>query len=274
LTVFLLKVLLAPGLVVASTLVARRFGSRMGGIVGGLPAIAGPILFVIALQHSRSFASHAATGSVLGVIAVMGFILAYVAASTRYGLRWPAAVAAGWTAFLVVLLVLEQVHVGAVVALCLAAAATAATLVLLPRPTLTAPVTGETPRFDVPLRAVCAIVPVVVVTAAAGLLGPHLSGLVASVPIITPVLAAFTQAQRGPREAARLLHGTATGFYGYALFCFTVSVTLRHLGVAASFALALAAAFAVQGVSLVLASRHERRGGGRSRLPVEQPPAA
>ena len=66
------------------------------------------------------------------------------------------------------------------------------------------------------------------------------------------MLAAFTQAQRGPAEAARLLHGTATGFYGYTLFCFTVSVTLRDLGVAGSFGLALLAALATQAVALVV----------------------
>ena len=264
-TVFLLKVLLAPALVVASTLVARRFGSRMGGVVGGLPAIGGPILFVIALQHTRAFAAHAATGAVLGVIAVMAFILAYVAAAKRFGLPWPAAVAAGWTVFLVVLLVLEQVHVGAVVALCLAAAATAATLVLLPRPGAAEPVVASAPRFDVALRAACAIVPVVVVTASAGFLGPHLSGLFASFPIITPVLAAFTQAQRGATEAARLLHGTATGFYGYTIFCFTVAVSLPGLGVAASFTLALLATLATQAVALLLTRRHERRPASRSR---------
>jgi hypothetical protein len=266
LTVFLLKVLLAPGLVVASTLVARRFGSRLGGVVGGLPAIGGPILFVIALQHTRAFAAHAATGATLGVIAVMAFILAYVAAATRFGLPWAAAVASGWAAFLVVLLVLEEVHVGAVVALCLAATATAATLVLLPRPGAPDPVVADAPRFDVALRAVCAIVPVVVVTASAGFLGPHLSGLFASFPIITPVLAGFTQAQRGATEAARLLHGTATGFYGYMVFCFTVAVSLPHLGIAASFGLALVATLATQAVALLLTRRHERRPVSRNRL--------
>lgn len=270
-TVFLLKVLLAPALVVASTLVARRFGSRMGGVVGGLPAIAGPILLVIALQHGRSFGAHAATGSVLGVVGVMAFILAFVAAAKRLALPWPAAVAAGWAAFLVVVLALDHVHVGAVVALCVAAAATALTLVALPRPGAAEPTIGPAPRFDLALRAVCAIVPVVAVTATAGLLGPHLSGLFASFPIITPVLAAFTQAQRGATEAARLLHGTATGFYGYTLFCFTVSVTLRDRGIAPSFTLALLAALAAQAVALLLTKRHERRGGGRSRLPVEHP---
>lgn len=62
-TVLALKVLLAPSFVLATSLVSRRFGLAVGGVVVGLPAIAGPILPVLALQHGTGFASKAATGS-------------------------------------------------------------------------------------------------------------------------------------------------------------------------------------------------------------------
>ena len=251
-----LKVVLAPAFVVAITLVARRFGSRIGGVVGGLPAIAGPILFVLALDHGRPFAAEAANGTLLGVIAVMAFVLGYVVVSSRF--PWQAAVPAGWACFLVAVAVLQPVHVDAWIALGLACVATTATILLVPRPAAPTPLDEVHPRGELAVRALCALVPVALVTASAHLLGAHLSGLLASFPIMTPVLAAFTQSRYGAAEAARLLHGLATGFYSYALFCFVLCVTLVDLGIAVSFGLAVVVSLAVQAVALVVTGRHER----------------
>ncbi|MBA3735743.1 MAG: hypothetical protein H0W90_11205 [Actinobacteria bacterium] len=102
------------------------------------------------------------------------------------------------------------------------------------------------------------MIPVVAVTGAASLLGPHMSGLLTAFPVITPVLAAFTHAQRGAKEAARLLHGMTMGFFAYALFCFTVSAGVVGLGVPATFALATVLALVAQGVALAFANRSEQ----------------
>ena len=87
-TVITLKLLLAPSFVVAVSLVSRRFGVRVGGVFGGLPAIAGPILLVLAIDEGTDFAAGAAAGVVLGVVAVVAFVVAYVArgASARLAL--------------------------------------------------------------------------------------------------------------------------------------------------------------------------------------------
>jgi hypothetical protein len=250
-----LKIVLAPAFVVAITLVARRYGSRIGGVVGGLPAIAGPILFVLALDHGRSFAADAALGTLLGVIAVMAFVLGYVLVSSR--LAWPAAVLGGWSAFFTAVGILQPVHVDAYVALILAFAATTATVVFVPHPPRL-DVVDDHPRGELALRALCALIPVTVIVATAHLLGPHLSGLLASFPIMTPVLAAFAQSRHGAEEAARLLHGLATGFYSYALFCFVVAITVADWGIGLSFAAATAVSLAVQGAALLVTGRYER----------------
>jgi Ca2+/Na+ antiporter len=256
LTILALKLLLAPGFIVATSIVSRRFGVGVGGVVGGLPAIAGPILLVVALGHGRAFASDAATGTLLGIVALIAFVLAYVAVSRRF--TWPWALLLGWMSFLGAILVLRPVHVGPAAALAFACAACGATLVLLSRPQQRATSSRRYPRWDLPLRGACAVIPVVSVTAAARLLGPHLTGLLAAFPIITPVLAAFTHAQQGRAEAVRLLHGMTVGFFAYALFCFAVSVTVEGLGVAASFALATALALTAQAAAITLTRRREQ----------------
>jgi hypothetical protein len=255
-SVLAVKLLLAPAFVVAASLVSRRYGVRVGGVFGGLPGVAGPILLVVAITEGTDFAARAATGALLGVVALMVFVVAYIVVSRS--LSWPWAVAAGWTSFFAGVAVLEPVHVGPLAALALACAACALTLLLVRRPP---PAHGEAPpppRWDLPLRAVCAAVPVLVVTALARTLGSHLTGLVAAFPIITPVLAAFTQAQQSQQESTRLLRGMTAGFFSYALFCYIVAVSVRGLGIAGSFVLATAAALALQAVVLVVTQRREQ----------------
>ncbi len=255
-TVLAVKLFLAPSLIVVASVVARRFGVRIGGVVAGLPVIAGPILLVLALSRGRSFAGAAATGTLLGMVALVAFVLSYVAVSRRFA--WHVALLASWTVFFGVIVALRPIHVGSLAALTIACGACAVALSILPRPDTAALASQPHPRFDLPLRAACAVVPVVAVTGAATLLGPHLSGLLAAFPIITPVLAAFTHAQRGAREAARLLQGMTMGFFAYALFCFTVSAGVERLGVPAAFALATFLALAAQGAALTFARRRER----------------
>jgi hypothetical protein len=256
LTVVTLKLLLAPSFVVAASLVSRRYGVRVGGIFGGLPAIAGPILLVLAIDEGTDFAAGAAAGVVLGVVAVVAFVVAYVLVAPR--LAWPWAVAAGWAAFFIAVLALKPIHVSPFAALLLAWVACAVTLLLVRRPPRNPVRPPAPPPWDLPLRAACAVVPVVAVTALAHTLGPHVTGLVAAFPIITPVLAAFTQAQQGPQEAVRLLRGMTSGFFAYALFGYVIAITVEELGIGASFALATALALAVQGIVLVVTQRREQ----------------
>jgi hypothetical protein len=251
--VLLLKVVLGPSLVVGASLAARRFGSRVGGVVAGVPAITGSILLVLALDHGRGFASDSATGALLGMVGAVAFVLTYAAISRRFG--WPAALAGGWAAFALVAAALRPVHEGPVVALLIGAAAISVTLTLLPRtPGLRATGQDSRPAWDLVLRVAFTLVPIVAITAAAKALGPQLSGLLAAIPVVSPVLIAFTHSQFGAAEAARVLHGVTTGWIGYAVFCFTVSVGLRSLGTGEAFLLAVAAMLVVQ-ISMLLFAR-------------------
>lgn len=252
-TVLALKVLLAPGFIVAASVTSRRFGVAVAGVVAGLPAIAGPILLVLALQHGRAFAQRAAVGTLLGMVALVVFVLAYAAVCKRA--RWPWALAVGWGSFFVAIAALRLVHVGSTTALVAACAACACALLLLPRATSAGRRAHAHPPHDLALRAACAVVPVVSVTAAARALGPQLSGLLATFPVITPVLAAFTQAQLGGEEAVRLLRAMTVGFFAYALFCFTVAVGIDSRGTAVTFVVATALALLMQTAAVVVTRR-------------------
>lgn len=252
-TLLAVKLLLAPLFVVGASLTARRFGPRIGGLVGGLPVVAGPILLAYALAHGRSFAAGAAGGTLLGLVSLIAFVVVYGRLAGR--LLWAWSMICGWLAFGLVTAVFSAFTVSPGLALALAAVALVAGLAWLPHPRQASVSRGAPPAWDLSLRAGCALALVLTLTAIAGWLGPQLSGLLAPFPIITTVLATFTHAQRGHEEALRLLRGMIAGFGAFALFCFTLAISLRSLGTAEGFALATGVALATQAIVLSFARR-------------------
>jgi len=265
--VLALRVLLAPCFVVCASLVARRFGARIGGVVAGLPVIAGPILFVLTLQHGSTFAGRAAVGVLLGMVGLATFVLAYVAVARWRS--WPSAVVAGYAAFALAVVALRPLSVGAVPALVIACGSLVLTLGLLPRPARVDAAMLAPARWDLPFRAACTAIAVVSVTAIATTLGPHLSGLVTTFPIITAVLSVFTHAHRGRNETIRLLRGFTVGFFSYAAFSFVVAMTIRPLGVSGCFPLATALALCVQAAGVATSKWHLVRSRQITRPQIE-----
>jgi hypothetical protein len=237
LPVLALKLLLAPAFVVGASLIARRFGPRVGGLVGGLPVVAGPILLVVAVVHGEGFAADASSASLIGLVSLTAFVVTY-AEVARGGSAWPAALAAAWAAFLACTAAGSTFSVPATVGLALAALAFGAALRLVAPPARPTARVPSPPAWDLPLRAGCAAAMVVAISAASSGLGAHVSGLLAPSPIITSILAAFTHAQRGAGDTILLLRGMLVGFFAFAAFSFAAAASLRPLGVAAGFAVA------------------------------------
>ncbi len=251
-TLLAAKLLLSPLCVVAVSLAGRRWGAAVAGVLGGLPVVAGPILLVETLLHGRGFGADAAAGTLLGLVALTAFVVVY----GRVAAAGPIpSVLCGWTAFLLGVAILSLVsQPSPVLSLILAAVCFRLGLRLLPPAPSLPPRVAVPPWWDLPLRALAALSLVLVLTAASGALGPHLSGLLAPFPIITSVLAVFTHAHEGAATVGVLLRNFLLGFYGFAAFCFILAVTLPALSIAGAFGLATATALAVQAAVVVLRS--------------------
>jgi hypothetical protein len=227
--VLLLKLLLAPLLVVASTLAGRRWGPHLTGILVALPIVAGPILFISYRQHGAGFAADAAASSLLGLVSLATFAVVFARAARRFG--WLATTVTSCAAVLAMDVALSAVHVTAPVALVWTLTATTAATVLLPRLEPELPRESEpSPLWDLPGRAVATAVLVLTVTTAAGALGPQWTGLLAPFPVATSVVAAFVHARHGAAVTARTMAGVLTGLAGFAVFCLVVAVLVRPLG--------------------------------------------
>jgi hypothetical protein len=258
------KLVLAPTFVVAASLAARHYGARVGGLIGGLPVVAGPILLVFALSHGRAFAAEASAATLLGIASLCAFVVVYARLAAIA--HWGAILLSGWLAFIAMTAALNALSVSAGVALGCAVVAVGLALIALPRPQGAAVEKSAPPTWDLPLRAVSALALVLALTALAGQLGSRLSGLLAPFPVIASVLAVFTHVLHGERDLVGIMRGFLAGLVAYSLFCFVLAESLPILPIAASFALAVATALVTQTVALAL-DQHRFR---PSRRPNQQ----
>ena len=174
-----LKLTLAPALVATATRVAGRLGHRAGGLVGGLPVVAGPILLIYAVEQGQDFAAEAAAGAVLGIVSLVGFCVAYTLAARNHGTV--TALAAGWAAFGAGTAAFAAVDPPLAVSTAVSLVAVAGGSVALHRMTPDNEALEPGPDLLTARLAVTAVL-VLGLTAVAGELSPHLAGLLPPSP--------------------------------------------------------------------------------------------
>ena len=247
-----------PLLVLSVSLAARRWGSRIGGLLTGLPIVSAPALFFFAVEQGEAFAAEASRAVLVSLLGVAASTVAYAWASLRT--PWWASLPISWTAFFVTVLLVRDVHWTATVALGAALASIVLAQLALPRAGTTA--TRPRPIWDLPVRVLSAMILVLTVTGLAHRLGPTLSGALTPFPVAISVLLGFSHAQQGSSAAITFLRGFLPGMWSFAAFCFVLSVTMVAVGTAAAFALATACALVIQGGVLAWMQR------GRAASPI------
>ncbi|HTZ80959.1 MAG TPA: hypothetical protein VMC10_23815 [Stellaceae bacterium] len=244
-----LKLVATPVLIGGATLAGRRWGQQVGGWLVGLPLTSGPVAVFLTLERGADFAAGAALGSLEGLAAEAAFCLGYGWCARFVG--WPRSFLMGSFAFALAgsafhAMALPPLRLLASVLIVLVAA-----LRLMPRWSGT-PATAVPPAWDLPARMVAATSLVVALTMAAPLLGPRLSGLLATFPLFASVLAVFAHATQDRIAAVAVLRGLLLGLFSFAAFFAALEWALPRFGAGAGFAAATAAALIVQGATLLL----------------------
>jgi len=252
---FLLKIAVPPILVALMSLAARRWGPTVGGLLMGLPWMTGPVLFFLGLDKGGEFAVAASSGIQLGVVCICAFMLAYSA--TSIVAPWPFCLAAATIAFWVVGGIVQSEPIPLVPAAAAALASIVATYYLLPWPR--APGTpAPLPWWDIPARMATTFLLVALIMLSADRLGPQLSGLVSTYPVILIVVGSFTHHQWGVDAVWRVQRGLAVSLTNFIAFFLVVGLTLPTVGVVPAFVLAAATALATS--SLLIAFNRRRAG--------------
>jgi uncharacterized membrane protein (GlpM family) len=225
------------------TLVGKRWGPNVAGWLAGLPVVAGPILFVLALEHGTGFAAPAAAASLSAVFASVSFSAAYSHACLRF--NWPSSLLLGLFAWSVAAVVLSFLPDSAGISLAVALL----TLVLAPRAfpakqnnTNARPISS----FELALRAIAGALLTLAVTVSATTVGTAWSGLLTVFPVLGMVLAVFSHRSQGPSFVVSLLSSMASGLYSFAAFCFVLTVALPRAGIPAAFGAAVCAGVIAQ----------------------------
>jgi hypothetical protein len=240
-SLLLLKIAITPLLVLGATLLQRRFGGSIGGLLTGLPLTSAPLSVFLALQNGPDFASRAAVGTLLGLTGTAGFCATY--ARTARGRRWAPALVLASLASGVWFLVLARLpqRPGMAAAIVFPALVALALLAGRQGPVLPAP----HPWWDLPARMVFALAVVLGITAVSLHLGATWSGLLAALPVLSATMGGFTHRQAGPEAARALLRGIIVGCLGAAAFNLAVALWLQRVGMGAGYAVAVLGALSV-----------------------------
>ena len=255
--ILLLKLTLTPLLIGGSSLAARRWGPLIGGWIVSLPLTSAPVIFFLALDHGAAFAADASVGTLAGLGILGGWCLGYAAAASR----GPFVAVLAAAATFAVLGAAAQLILGApfVALVALAYASIVIALRLLP-PGGSLRSEAPHPTWDLPARVVVGTTLVVGLTTIAPLLGPSLSGLLATYPVNVSVLSVFTQLREGPGGAFDTQRGLLKGLFGTIAFYVVLHPALPVIGIGPAFLASIAVALAIQ----VVALRNVRAGAAES----------
>ncbi|MFI5105999.1 MAG: hypothetical protein ACHP79_13825, partial [Terriglobales bacterium] len=204
-------------------------------------------------EQGNQFASAAAQGALAGIISLSGFSLTYIWISRRTG--WLGSVLASWSAFFALTFVMDRLRIPMVLAIIGPLMILLVVLKLIPQPS---PAEGlpATPHWEILVRMIASTAIVLILTGTAAFLGPHLSGLLTPFPVMSSVLAVFTQRFQGAAASTRLLRGLLIGLFTFATFFLVVALMIDHWGVVLAFTTATAACLFIHGSSLLLMRKH------------------
>lgn len=247
-----LKLTIVPLLIAAITFAGHRWGPAVSGWLAGLPVVAGPVLFFIAIEQGLPFAATAAIATLAGVLGAVSFAIVYAWVAMRFA--WPTSFACGLVAYFAVVAVLHLISPS----IYLAALVSVGSLILgprlFPRTTALAPSVVST-YAEIACRMLAGAVLVVLVTHFSANLGPQLSGLFAVFPVITSVLAVFSHRHSGCGYTVLLLRGLLFGLFAFTAFCLALALALPAFGIGLGFLAAVSCALLVQFLSRVAVRR-------------------
>ena len=233
---FALKLILVPTFVGAVSLAGRHWGPTVSGWLVGLPLTSGPVTFFLALEQGNTFAAAATQATMMGIISVATFSVAYTRLATRTS--WLPSMLGGFVAWIGSTFLLENLEVGLVLGFVTVLCVTAVSVLLIPR-VKSDRNSRVPPTWEIPARMLSATILVFLITGVAQTLGPKLTGLLTPFPIYATVLAAFTHRYETANQAIRLLRGVVVGSVTSTVFLLIVSSTIIGWGVGYAFLTAI-----------------------------------
>ncbi|MRS62229.1 hypothetical protein GJJ30_13095 [Larkinella terrae] len=224
-----------PSVVGVITLISRRWGNKIGGLIASMPWIAGPILLFFILEQGTAFGIRSVPGILAGVVSLVCFCLSYTYLSRH--LSWLPTLLLSYLSYLLPALLFNYVKLHLVAIYAISMGSIALALRVFPNPT-NRPTGSRRLPYDLPIRMIVATLFMVAITGLASLLGPTWSGILTPFPIMTSILAVFTHYTQGKNGTIVILRGLVLGLFGFTTFLFLQAFLLVEFSVGWSFFLA------------------------------------
>src|ERR1019366_3109807 len=223
-TLFYLKVIIGPLMVLSVTYLQRKYGDRFGGWLIGLPITTGPFILIICIQEGVAFGGRTTHGVLLGQIALIAFCWAYAFAALR--MKWYSAILFGTTVCLVVGYFVTQIKISVWFSMIALIALWLAAMKWWPHSNMPA-VKITPPRWELPIRILVTLTLLVSLSALAPHLGAKLAGALSTYPVIASVLGTFNQKRFGPATTIATLRGLMQTLPITIAIIFFLSLVLR-----------------------------------------------
>lgn len=221
----LVKVLLAPLVVVAASALSNRLGPQWGGFFIGLPATSMPFLLVVWMANGSTAAAHGALGCLSGQVTCALFCIAYARIAPRL-----TSVASTLAAIAIAATIgFATLSIGGgwpVLALVLALAVVG--LATWPHRGATRPAASS--RWPIVQRMVLAGVAVATASSLAPHLGAHVAGALASLPLVLMSMTPSVHRTLGWQQATGLARGVLGSVPGTAAFLCCTALLAGRLG--------------------------------------------
>lgn len=244
-TAFYLKLCVTPALMLAISLAGNRWGTRLAGLLSGLPVTSALIMLFLTLEQGSGFALSAIPGALAGLCAVQATYLCYVVVGQRG--RVPVACVAALATYGLMAALMS--HLGSLALSVMVTLALLASIIIVTRgqPQAAPARLVQVPRWVIPMRMLTATLLLLAITASATWLGPVASGMLAPIPVIAWPLAVFAHVQGGSQEMSKIVRGNAIGGVGVLGFYLVLELTMLQWGglpsIAAAVVLAVVATF-------------------------------
>lgn len=251
-----LKLTLVPLFLLIVSMSGKWWGPSIAGWLAGLPVVAGPILYLLVLEHGPAFGAHAATLSLSAILASEAFNFAY--AWTCRSRSWPLSLSAAFSAWLMTACCLSLVPNSTLWATTIALAAVCFGQAFLPRSSAVAAGSPLT-RSDLIGRMAAGALLTVLVTSLSGWAGATWSGLLAVFPLLGSILSISSHRAHGSAFVISLMRGMVLGRFSFAAFFLLLSFALQYQQPSVAFAEATALSLLVQWCTKRLATKRQSK---------------
>lgn len=231
----LLKVTLIPAVIALVTLAIRKWGNKIGGLIGSMPWVAGPILLFFIAEQGKAFGIQSIQGTMTGILALISFCFSYSTLSQK--LSWLPTLGLSYVIYTVTAVIVNYLQSNLSLSYVLVIGSVLLALRFFPVPTEQA-TNGRRLPFDILIRMVVATLFVLVITGLASVLGPNWSGILTPFPILTSILAIFSHSLQGSNATILTLRGLVIGLLGFTTFLYLQAFLLPSFSIPVAFGMA------------------------------------